>query len=103
MRRCWTCQRYCRFGDDACPQNSTVRSMRAAGTPGNEIYDATTPDLFDEPDDWPRHEHHPVFTASRDSDDECCGDGIERGQQIRADGWGGYIHASAECEGMCRR
>jgi len=99
MRRCWTCQGEHDL-DEACPSNSTVCSMRAAGSPGNEIYDATTPDLFDEPDDGPRF--GPVFTATYDSDDECCGDGIESGQQIRADGAGGYIHASAECEGMHR-
>lgn len=76
--------------------NQTVRSARAAGSPGNEIYDATTPDLFDDAQDAPRL--GPVFTATFDSEDACCGMGIEIGDDVRADGHGGWIHADDECE-----
>jgi hypothetical protein len=71
MRRCWTCNTEHDL-DMACPASDTVRSMRAAGAP-----DHTSPDLFD---------------------DACCGEGIVPGEDIRADGFGGWIHADTICE-----
>lgn len=38
----------------------------------------------------------PIFTATYESEDACCGDGIEVGDQIRADGQGGWIHDGHE-------
>lgn len=98
-RRCWTCQGEHDL-DEACPSNSTVRSMRAAGGPGATIYDATTPDLFDEPEDVPRF--GPIFTATYESDCESCDEGIVAGEDIRADGRGGWIHADDQCERVAR-
>lgn len=40
----------------------------------------------------------PVFTATYDC--ECSeGDYIEAGEQIRADGQGGWVHADGKCDG----
>lgn len=51
----------------------------------------TDDDWYDEPSATP--EPGPVFTASYDS--ECAdGDEILAGDSIRADGEGGYVHAS---------
>lgn len=36
----------------------------------------------------------PAFRAAYDSEDSCCGEGIEQGQQIRSDGSGGYEHVT---------
>jgi hypothetical protein len=38
----------------------------------------------------------PVFTATYDSEDSCCGGGIEEGNSIRADGHGGWVHADCK-------
>lgn len=73
----------------SCGASAVSRSRRAAGAQG---------DLFDDVTDGPTF--GPTFTATYQSDDECCGDGIEEGQSVRADGQGGWIHASAECERM---
>lgn len=93
MSQCFICNTE-HDPDDACRRATRSRAHTTARAAGRDD------DLFDEPDDGPKF--GPVFTATYDSDDECCGDGIESGQQIRADGAGGYIHASAECEGMHR-
>lgn len=97
-RLCWTCNTEHDL-DEACRQSHTVRLMKAAGGPGNELADHTTPDLFDSPDDGPGF--GPVFAAGYDSDDACCGDGIEAGQQIRGID-GGFIHATEQCEAFYR-
>lgn len=52
-------------------------------------------DLFDDADSL-----GPIFTATFESEDACCGDGIVPGEKIRADGAGGWIHAVAGCEGL---
>lgn len=44
----------------------------------------------------------PIFPAAYDSEDECCGQGLHAGQVIRANGEGGFIHASFECEELYR-
>lgn len=99
VRTCWTCNTEHDL-DEACSASHTVRSMRAAGKPGNELADHTTPDLFDTPDNGPGF--GPVFTAGFDGEDACCGDGIIEGEEIRSDGQGGWIHAIPECEAYCR-
>lgn len=40
----------------------------------------------------------PAFAAEYITDSACCGDPIEPGQDARADGRGGWIHATRECE-----
>jgi len=94
-RRCWTCNEEHDL-DEPCGASPVVREVRAAGSPGNEIYDATTPDLFD--DATKNSRFGPVFTAVFESDDACCGEGIEPGEDIRAGGHGGWIHADDTCE-----
>ena len=37
----------------------------------------------------------PDFRAAFPGEDMCCGQGIEPGEMIRADGYGGYVHS--EC------
>lgn len=74
--------------DMPCRESAVSRSRRAAGAD----------DLFDDAAAGPKF--GPVFAATYQSDDECCGDGIEEGQSVRADSQGGWIHASAECERM---
>jgi hypothetical protein len=56
----------------------------------------TDADLWDEPSP-PAPEFGPIFTAAYDSEDGCCGDGLEAGQKIR--GYAGtFIHAGLGCE-----
>jgi hypothetical protein len=45
----------------------------------------------------------PIFTAGHHSEDTCCGDGIVPGEDIRADGAGGWIHADDQCEKLAAR
>jgi hypothetical protein len=51
----------------------------------------------------------PPMRASFDSDDSCCGEGISEGEQIRADGYGGWEHmncvryAAASATSTCPR
>lgn len=85
-RRCWTCNTEHDL-DEACRQSPAAITRRAAG--GSD-------DLFDDAQDAPSF--GPVFTATYDCDDACCGDGIESGQSIRADGQGGWIYADDQCE-----
>ena len=42
----------------------------------------------------------PVFAATYEGEDSCCGEGIVPGEDIRADGDGGWIHADDQCERM---
>lgn len=90
-RKCWTCGGEHDL-DAACGASPAVRANRAAGGPGCELDDRTA-DLFDESEKF-----GPVFTATYDGEDACCGNGIEEGESIRADGEGGWIHATRDCE-----
>lgn len=45
----------------------------------------------------------PIFTATYESDCPSCDDPIEPGEDIRADGWGDFIHADTQCERVARR
>jgi hypothetical protein len=63
---------------------------RAAEAAGGKV------DLFEDADGGPQF--GPVFTAEHESDDACCGDGIVPGEDIRADGQGGWVHADTTCE-----
>lgn len=85
-RQCWTCNTEHDL-DTACKQSPSAVTRRAAG--GSD-------DLFDDAQDRPRF--GPVFMSTYESDDTCCGEGIVAGEDIRADGRGGWIHADAECE-----
>lgn len=78
--------------------NQTVRDQRMEGLPGFEIGDRTA-DLFDDAPAAPQESKlGPVFTATYGSEDDCCGEGIEPGDRIRADGHGGWIHEGCEDE-----
>lgn len=60
-------------------------------------------DLYDAPEGAHTAAEHPlgwgpIFTAGHHSEDACCGDGIVPGEDIRADGSGGWIHAHDQCE-----
>ena len=59
-------------------------------------------DLFVEPDATPprRQGLGPVFTATYESDAACCSEPIVPGEDIRADGRGGWIHADDQCEAI---
>lgn len=96
-RQCWTCMGRHDM-DEPCRASHTARSMRAAGQAGNELADHTTPDLFDNPGET----FGPVFMAEFESDDACCGEGIVPGEDIRADGHGGWIHVDTTCERLTR-
>src|SRR6185312_8126575 len=84
-RRCWTCNSEHDL-DAACPSSDTARARRAAGG---------ADDLFDDASD---SKLGPIFCAEFESDDSCCGEGIVPGEDIRADGRGGWIHADTTCE-----
>lgn len=99
-RQCWTCMSNHDL-DEACPSSYTVRSMRSAGQAGNQLADHTTPDLFDNTDeDAPKF--GPILTAQMHGPDACCDEGIVPGEDIRADGRGGWIHADDTCERLAR-
>lgn len=57
-------------------------------------------DFFDEPVNTGNINLGPVFMSQFESEDSCCGEGIVPGEDIRADGEGGWIHASDDCERM---
>lgn len=59
-------------------------------------------DFWDDAPDLTGPELGPIFTATYESDSSCCGDLIVPGEDIRADGCGGWIHASDECERAVR-
>jgi hypothetical protein len=84
MRKCWTCSTE-HDVDEPCARSDFARSSAAAGGSASQLFGLTTG--FGTP-----------FTASFDSDDDCCGAGIWEGEQIRSDGDGGWIHADATCE-----
>ena len=98
-RRCWTCNTDHDM-DDACPSSMVVRSVRSAGQPGNTLADHTSPDLFDDPGDAPRF--GPIFMATYDGECAACDGLIAAGEDIRADGRGGWIHADDQCERVAR-
>lgn len=52
-------------------------------------------DFYDDAED-PNDLPGPIFTATFDSEDACCGHGIEAGERIRADGDGGWVHAACQ-------
>lgn len=83
MRRCWTCCTE-HDPDDPCKQSPMARAERAAGGNSSSLFggrDATT--------------RYPVIIASYDS--QCSeGDDILPGDEIRADGLGGWIHIGCE-------
>lgn len=89
-RRCWTCNNEHEM-DAACPASHAARTRRNAGP----LDDFTSDDLFDDPSSG---KLGPIFPAGYETDDACCGYGIEAGDKIRADGSGGWIHADEECE-----
>jgi len=72
----------------------THRTMREY-----DLDEAFSADLFDTPGDGP--DFGPIVTADYDSDDGCCGNGIEAGQQIRGID-GSFIHATEQCEAFYR-
>lgn len=75
--KCWTCNSEHDL-DEACRASMTAHSARAAGG-----------DPFMTPSEA---RFGPVFIASHDGNDVCCGDGIWNGERIRADGEGGFVH-----------
>lgn len=58
-----------------------------------------TDDLWDEPMDG---QFGPVFTASHESGCASCPEPILPGEDARADGEGGWIHADDQCEKWAR-
>lgn len=91
-RRCWTCNSEHDL-DEAC-----ARPFQP-GHEGAELDDQTS-NLFDSAEEFPQF--GPVFMATHDGEDACCGEGIVAGEDIRADGHGGWIHADDGCERMAR-
>lgn len=66
--------------------------MSPATVKDDDWYDMPTADAAEE------GELGPVFVAEYESDSTCCGDRIMPGEDARADGYGGWIHADTECE-----
>ncbi|GIF14805.1 hypothetical protein [Actinoplanes teichomyceticus] len=81
-RRCWTCNTEHDL-DEACTTSMRGRTVTAAG---GRLAD----DLTERPG--------PVITARFPGSDACCGEGIEAGDRIRADGHGGWIHEGCDDE-----
>lgn len=85
-RHCWTCGSE-HDPDAACKMSGINRSRVAAGG---------KPDLFDDAEDAPRF--GPIFMATYDGECAACDGLIVAGEDIRADGRGGWIHADDQCE-----
>jgi hypothetical protein len=51
---------------------------------------------------WPAHSFGPIFTATYETECESCDEGIQPGEDARADGHGGWIHADTMCEKVAR-
>ena len=83
MRRCWTCNTEHDL-DEPCGASMRAVSERAAGGSVSDLFMNAGSKLG------------PVFTATYDGEDSCCGEGIEEGDSIQADGEGGWIHQGCE-------
>jgi hypothetical protein len=59
-------------------------------------------DFYDEATEPEESGLGPIFTATYESDSSCCGEPIQPGEDIRADGSGGWIHADDVCERTIR-
>lgn len=92
MRRCWTCNAEHDL-DAPCRQSPAAQTRKAAG--GSDFFDNADPAASN-------INLGPVFMAQFESEDSCCGEGIVPGEDIRADGQGGWIHADSGCERMAR-
>ena len=79
-RQRWTCNTEHDL-DEPCATSMRGRTVAAAG--GRLADDLTERDTT---------RLGPVLTAGYATDDTCCGEGIEAGDRIRADGEGGWIH-----------
>lgn len=90
MRRCWTCNQEHDL-DMACPSPAAARRRGVAGEADH---------LFDDAQD---SKLGPIFCAEFESEDSCCGEGIVPGEDIRADGHGGWVHADTTCEKLVTR
>lgn len=86
MRTCWTCNSE-HDPDAACRQSPMAKARRAAGVPDDLFDNASSGRGFGS-----------IFMAEYESEDACCGEGIVAGEDIRADGRGGWIHAGTTCE-----
>jgi len=92
-RHCWTCGVEHDL-DAACRRASRQRTHTTAQAAGRDD------DLFDDAEDT--SPFGPIFTATFESEDACCGEGIVPGEDIRADGFGGWIHADTTCERLAQ-
>jgi hypothetical protein len=83
MRRCWVC------GSNHDPDDACLSAAHGATlTVDDDVFESAGPTPGNRPGPW--------FTAMYDSDDECCG-WIKAGDEIRADGSGGWEHR--DCAG----
>lgn len=82
-RRCWTCNTDHDL-DAVCATSMRSRTVTAAG---GRLADENSESRFG-----------PVIVARWNSDDACCGEGIEEGDRIRSDGDGGWTHEGCEDE-----
>jgi len=90
-RRCWTCNTEHDL-DEACPNSGIARSRQeATGSMRSMVDDAGPVGGFG-----------PVFAATYESECPSCDERILPGEDIRADGQGGYIHADTQCERIAR-
>jgi hypothetical protein len=51
---------------------------------------------------WPAYSFGPVFTATYETECASCDDPIGPGEDARADGRGGWIHADTTCERVAK-
>lgn len=83
-RRCWTCNSDHDL-DEPCATSMRGRTVTAAGGRlGDDLHERE------------QAKAGPVFVARWNSEDACCGEGIEEGDSIRSDGEGGWIHEGCE-------
>lgn len=98
VRHCWTCNND-HDPDEACRRSVHARPANLVAVMKEHlpaIGEAVTDFLFDNA--APASKFGPVFMAEFESEDSCCGEGIVPGEDIRADGHGGWIHADTTCE-----
>lgn len=85
-RRCWTCNTDHDL-DAVCATSMRSRTVTATGGRlADDLTESSSPRLG------------AVVMARWNTEDACCGEGIDEGDRIRSNGEGGWIHEECEAD-----